>query len=79
LRRAGITIVMPWLVKALFVLAKTRRGRKLLFAVGVAAIELAQSDRARNLYAKARTRVDDQAVRQTVTRSARRVAQAIRP
>jgi hypothetical protein len=70
---------MPWLVKALFVLAKTRRGRKLLFAVGVAAIELAQSDRARKLYAKARTRVDDQAVRQTVTRSARRVAQAIRP
>jgi hypothetical protein len=79
LRPAGITIVMPWLVKALFVLAKTRRGRKLLFAVGVAAIEVAQSDRARKLYAKARTRVDDQAVTQTVTRSARRVAQAIRP
>jgi hypothetical protein len=70
---------MPWIVKALFILVKTRRGRELLFTVALAATELAQSDRARNLYAKARTRVSDQAVRQRVTRSARRVAQAIRP
>ena len=73
------TMVMPWIVKGLFILAKTRRGRKLLFAVGLAAIELAQGDRARKLYAKARASVNDQAVKQTVTRSARRVAQAIRP
>jgi len=70
---------MPWIVRALFILVKTRRGRELLFTVALAATELAQSDRARNLYAKARTRVSDQAVRQRVTRSARRVAQAIRP
>ena len=71
--------MMPWIVRALFILVKTRRGRELLFTVALAATELAQSDRARNLYAKARTRVSDQAVRQRVTRSARRVAQAIRP
>jgi hypothetical protein len=70
---------MPWLVKALFILAKTRRGRKLLFGAGLAAMELARGDRARALYAKARTRVDDRAVTETVTRSARRLAQAIRP
>ena len=75
-RLTGITIVMPWIVKGLFILAKTRRGRKLLFAAGLAATELAQSDRARKLYAKARASVDDQAVKQTVTRSAHRVAQA---
>jgi hypothetical protein len=46
---------MPWIVKALFLLLKTRRGRRLLFAVGLAAFELVQSDRAKRLYAKART------------------------
>jgi hypothetical protein len=70
---------VPWLVKGLFVLAKTRTGRRLLFAVGVAAIEVARGDRAKKLYAKARTRVDDQAVKQTVTRGTRKVADAIRP
>jgi hypothetical protein len=75
---AGITIAMPLILKALLVLAKTRKGRELLFAVGLTAVELARGDRARKLYAKARARVDDQAVKETVTRSARRVAQAIR-
>ena len=70
---------MPWILKTLFILAKTRRGRKILFAAGLAAIELAQSDRARKLYAKARASVNDQAVKQKVTRGARRVAQTIRP
>lgn len=69
---------MPLIVKALLVLAKTRRGRKLLFFVGLTAIDLAQSERARKLYAKARASVNDPAVRQTVTRRARKVAQAIR-
>jgi hypothetical protein len=78
-RLAGITIVMPWIIKALLILVKTRKGRELLFAVGLAATELAQGDRARKLYEKARASVNDQAVRQTVTRSARRVVQAIRP
>jgi hypothetical protein len=70
---------MPWLIKGLLILAKTRRGRELLFAGGLAAVELARGDRARKLYAKARTSVNEQAVKQTVTRSARKVAQAIRP
>ena len=70
---------MPWLIKGLLILAKTRRGRELLFAGGLAAVELARGDRARKLYAKARTSVNEQAVKQTVTRSARRVAQTIRP
>jgi hypothetical protein len=70
---------MLWIVKGLLLLAKSRRGRKLLFAAGLMAIELAQGDRARKLYAKALRSVDDHPVKQTVTRSARRVAQAIRP
>jgi hypothetical protein len=78
-RPAGITIVMPWIVKGLFLLVKTRRGRELLVAAGLAAAELARSDRARKLYAKARTSVTDPAVRQALTRNARRAAQAIRP
>jgi hypothetical protein len=68
-----------WILKGLFVLAKTRRGRKLLFAGALAASELAQGDRARKLYAKALNTVNDPAVKQTVTRSVRSVAQAIRP
>jgi hypothetical protein len=70
---------MPWIVKALFVLLKTRRGRRLLFATGLAVFELVQSDRARKLYAKARTTVADPALRQTLARNARRAADVIRP
>jgi|KBSMisStaDraftv2_1062788.scaffolds.fasta_scaffold1087687_1 predicted deacylase len=66
---------MLWLAKALFIVARSRRGRKLLITAGVAAAELAQSERARTLYAKALSRVDQQ----TMARTARRVAQAIRP
>jgi len=65
---------MLWLAKALFILARSRRGRKLLVAASVAAADLAQSERARKLYAKAMSRVDQQ----TMARTARRVAQAIR-
>jgi hypothetical protein len=43
-----------WILKALLVVAKSRRGRKLLLAAGVGAAELARGDRARNLYAQAR-------------------------
>jgi len=71
---------MPWILKGLFILVKTRRGRELLLAAGLGAIELVvQGDRARKLYAKARTAVDDPAIRQAVARNARRTAQAIRP
>lgn len=57
---------MPLLLKGLLVLAKSRRGRKLLFAAGLGAIELAQGEQARKLYAKA-------------TQNARRAKQVLRP
>ena len=44
---------MPWVAKALLLALKSRRGRELLFAGAVAAVELAQSERARELYAQA--------------------------
>jgi hypothetical protein len=47
---------MPLILKGLLILAKSRKGRKLLLTVGLLAAELAQSDQARKLYAKARTR-----------------------
>jgi hypothetical protein len=49
--------MMPWIVKALFLLAKTRSGRKLFLTAGLGVIELAQSEQARKLYANARTKV----------------------
>jgi hypothetical protein len=47
---------MLFLVKALLFLGKSRRGRKLLLTAGLLAAELAQSEQARKLYAKARRR-----------------------
>lgn len=44
---------MPWLAKALFLVLKTKRGRELLFAGGIGAVEIARSERARKLYARA--------------------------
>ena len=70
---------MLWIVKALFLLAKTRKGREALFAVGLGVIEVARGDQARKLYAKARSVVDDPTLKQKVSRSARKVAQTIRP
>ena len=69
-----MTMAVPWILKGLLILAKTRRGRKLLYAAGLAAVELAQGERAQKLYAKA----NDPAIRRAVTRSARSVTQAIR-
>jgi len=45
---------VPWLAKALLFALKSKRGRELVFAGAVAAVELAQSERARELYAKSR-------------------------
>lgn len=61
--------MMPWILKGLFVLARTRRGRKILVAAGLGAAELVQSDQARKLYARARARVTDLAARQNLTHS----------
>ena len=69
---------MPWLIKGLFILAKTRKGRELLFTATLAVVELAQREQARELYAKARTSVNDPAVRQTLARNARRAARMVR-
>jgi len=44
---------MPWLVKALLLALKTKRGRKLLLAGGAGTVDLVRSKRARELYAKA--------------------------
>lgn len=48
---------MPWVIKTLLVLAKSRRGRKLLFATALTVVELVQHEQAQKLYAKARTRI----------------------
>jgi hypothetical protein len=60
---------MAWIVKALFVLAKTRRGRKLLFAAGLGVVDLAKSEQAQKLYASARAKVNESSVRHTFTRA----------
>lgn len=44
---------MPWLAKALLLALKTKRGRELLFAGGIGALDMARSKRARELYARA--------------------------
>lgn len=59
---------MPWVLKGLFVLVKTRRGRRLLVAAGLGAADLVRSDQARKLYARARAKVTDLAARQNLTR-----------
>jgi hypothetical protein len=69
---------MPWLLKALFVLLKTRRGRKLLFTVGLTTLEVARHERARKLYAQARKTVTDPAHRERVARYSRKAAKKIR-
>ena len=70
---------MAWIVKGLFILAKTRKGRELLFAAGLGIIDLAQGESARKLYAKARLTVRDREVTQTLTRNLRRASHAARP
>ena len=65
----GYRVVMSWILKGLVVLARTRRGRKLLLAAGLGAVEWATSERAQRLYATARTKVIDPAVRQVRARA----------
>jgi len=67
-----------WIVKALLVVAKSRRGRKLLVAAGLGAAELARGERAQKLYAQARARVEDPVLRERLARTARGVEQTIR-
>ena len=69
---------MPWLVKALLLALKTKRGRELLFAGGVGALEIARSKRARELYARAWEAVADPRPRQKAARLARDAAGRVR-
>jgi hypothetical protein len=48
---------MLWILKGFLVLAKTRRGRKILVTSGLMALELAQHEQTRKLFAKARDTV----------------------
>jgi len=52
---AGSPRFMPWILKALLLVARSKRGRELLFAGALGAVELARSERARRLYGKARS------------------------
>lgn len=61
----GYRGVMPFLAKGLLMLMKTRTGRRLLFATTVGMLELARSEQAHKVYAKA-------------ARDTRRAARAIR-
>ena len=45
-------VAVPWLIKALLLAAKSRRGRRLLVAGVVGAFELSRSAKARKVYAK---------------------------
>lgn len=62
---------MPWVVKALLLALKTKRGRELLFAGGVGAVEVARSKRARELYARAWGAASDPRPRQKAAGLAR--------
>jgi hypothetical protein len=68
---------MPLIVKALLLALKSRRGRELLLAGVVAAAELAQSERARELYAKTRAAASDPRPRAFVADAARRARQRV--
>jgi hypothetical protein len=69
---------MPWLVKALLLLMKTKRGRRLLFAGGAGAAEIARGERARRFYARAWDVAADPRPRRGAARLARNAANRIR-
>jgi hypothetical protein len=68
---------MPWLAKALLLALKTRRGRELLFACGLGAVEIARSERARKLYGRALEVAADIRPRQNVVGFARTAASRV--
>jgi len=69
---------MPWVVKALLLALKTKRGRELLFAGGIGAIEIARSDRARKLYASAWQLAAAPRPRQTAARFVKNAASRLK-
>lgn len=69
---------MPWLAKALLLALKSKRGRELLFAGGLGALELARSERARELYARAREVAADPRPREKAAELVRTAAARIK-
>lgn len=69
---------MPWLVKALLLALKSKRGRELLLAGGMGAVELARSERAREAYARAREIATDPRPREKAAGLVRDVAGRVR-
>ncbi|HET8751602.1 MAG TPA: hypothetical protein VFM43_03650 [Gaiellaceae bacterium] len=69
---------MPWLAKALLLALKTKRGRELLFAGGIGAVDIARSKRARELYARARDVAMDPRPRRKAAGLVRNAADRVR-
>lgn len=69
---------MPWLLKAVLLAAKSKRGRELLFTGALAAVELARSDRARELYSKARDVTTDPRLRKLAADAAHKTVDRIK-
>ena len=69
---------MPWLVKELLLVLKTKRGRELLVAGGAGAVEIARGARARRFYARAWDVAADPRPRQKAARFARDAAARIK-
>jgi len=69
---------VAWVVKGLLLVGKSKRGRELLLAGALAAVELAQSDQARKLYAKAGKAARDPRAREAAE-AVRKAAQRVRP
>lgn len=69
---------MPLLLKALLLALKTRRGRRLVVAGGIGAIDLVRSERAREFYARAWAAAADPAPRQKVAGLARTAAARVK-
>ncbi|HEU5244501.1 MAG TPA: hypothetical protein VFU33_08880 [Gaiellaceae bacterium] len=65
---------MPFLIKVLFLALKTKRGRELLFAGSIGAVDLARSKRARELYVRAWEAAADPRHRQRAAGLARNAA-----
>ena len=70
---------MPWIAKALLLALKTKRGRDLLVAAGLGAVEIAQSERARGLYARAWEVAADPRARRKVAGVVRDAAHKVKP
>lgn len=66
---------MPWILKAVLLAARSRRGRELLFSGMLAAIELAESERMREAYGKVQARLAGLRPRGQVSGLARKVRQ----